>query len=294
MVILEGPPRRPIEIVVHVPVSILSVEPGMFRKTFVSGLVARAISIFRVDEIALYRDPGSRSSDLKMLIEILRYMATPPYLRKRVISKSRFLKAVGILPPLATLNHPVEDMVNIDHVREGVVVRVSRKGGDFWVVCVDAGLDRVYCVDYRGREIKVGDRVVVRVRGGVVDSIVSWDYVGDLYWVYRVSAYRSLRSSIDSFGGPLLISTRKGESLSRISERLIDLVDRYGKLSIVFGSPELDPDEIASKEGWSFEDYEYVELNSAPLQGVRSIRTYEALYITLSLINTLLYDSKGI
>ncbi len=287
----RGPPRRPFRLVIHVPVSTLSVEHGLLKKTFVAGLIARAASIFRVDELALYMDPDADVRDLKIFREVLRYMATPPYLRRRVIPRSRALRFAGILPPLATPNHPTEDDVYRNHVREGVVVEVPSWGR----VCIDAGLDRIYCINH-DKSIKIGegDIVLVRVENGSIKSIVPWSSVEGVYWIYRFTVYRSLYQSIKSYRGPLIISSRKGGTLGEVSGELQELLEGVEALSVVFGSPERDPDEIATQEGWSIDEFRHVSLNSAPLQGVRSIRTYEAVYITLSLLNTFLYDSKGI
>ena len=93
-----------------------------------------------------------------------------------------------------------------------------------------------------------------------------------------------------------ILSTKKGNSISEIENKLVDNLRNRQGLAIVFGSPRYDPDEILEIEGSNLNSLlkdMFLELNSAPMQGVRTIRTYEAVFITLTLINSVLY-SKGI
>ncbi|MEM0439690.1 MAG: hypothetical protein QXP18_06700, partial [Sulfolobales archaeon] len=79
------------------------------------------------------------------------------------------------------------------------------------------------------------------------------------------------------------MSTKEGSHGEDLTARIEGV--RKG-ISVIFGSPDKDPDEIAEEEGWNIDMLNHYKLNSAPLQGVRSIRTYEALYITLAILNS--------
>lgn len=275
---------------VHVPASILSVEHGIVKKTFVLGLIARALAIFRVDRISIYKDPDSRGRDIILAKKVLEYIAIPPYLRKRIFKIDRDLKAVGILPPLATASHPLEEDVLREHTRPALVLNVSPLS-----ICIDPGLGGEICINRaKGLHVKKGDMVYVRtLAGGIISSVVDPIEAKKIYWGYSVETYRSMRESILSSDGDLyIVSTKKGShNIEKLSERVGTV--RRG-IDVIFGSPDKDPDEIAMEEGWDLEAIDHYKLNSAPLQGVRSIRTYEAIYITLAILNSIIYRVKHI
>jgi len=283
------PPRRGVALSIHIPASLVSVEQGIVKKTLIVGLIARASAIFRVDRVAVYRDPGASPSDLELVRKILEYMSTPPYLRKRIIAIDRDLKAVGVLPPLATASHPTEEDIGVDHIRPAMVTRASRGR-----ICLDPGLGGDVCIHVdRSLRYREGDMVFVRVvKGGRVIGLADPGEVSNIYWGYGVEVFNSLRESIESSRGDLyVVSTRKG---SHRLEELGAMIRSARDVEVIFGSPEKDPDEIAGEEGWGIESISHYKFNSAPLQGVRSIRTYEAVYITLAMLNSILYRIKQI
>lgn len=288
-------PRRDFKMIVHIPSSIIDVEKGLLKKTMVAGLIGRACGIFRVDVISLYKDPDSSNRSMRFIKKILDYMRTPHYLRRFIIPLDRDLRGVGILPPLTTPNQISEEDLDKDHVREALVTKIERK-----VICLEAGLESEFCFKPSSRDftgsLREGDIVLVAVSNRrIVDLIEKDVFLKNNYWSYDVAVNNSLRSSLERFRNSLIIiSTRKGSYLTEDLARSI-VRDLKGKdLSIVFGSPDKDPDEIAELEGWNLNELANYSINTAPLQGVRNIRTYEALFITLSLINNTIYISKGI
>ncbi|MGC9009055.1 MAG: putative RNA uridine N3 methyltransferase [Sulfolobales archaeon] len=285
------PPKRDSKIIVHIPSSVINVEKGILKKTFIVGLLGRACGIFRVDIIDIYVDPDSNLEDALFIKKILEYMTTPSYLRKYLISLDKNLRGVGVLPPLATPNQPSQEIISGRHFREALVVDLRKD-----TVYLEAGLGELVSVHLdkeRLKNIKRGDRVVIEVdNNNVVSILPREEFMKKFYWVFQVSISKSLRESLRKFRGSVIISSRKGEYMDdRVAKKLIELYSR-GDLSVVFGSPSRDPDEIADIEGWDINKMANLVINTAPLQGVRSIRTYEALYITLSLINNTIYISK--
>ncbi len=283
------PPERGLELSIHIPSSLVSVEHGIAKKTLVLGLVARAAAIFRVRRIRIYRDPGSGVEELNLVKKILGYIASPPYLRKRLFKIDRDLRAVGLLPPLATASHPVEEDLLREHIRPAMVLGID-KGR----LCLEAGLGKVICIGIgfdEARRFRKGDLVYILVSPNrVVKRLAGPEEVGRIYWGYRVEIYDSLKSSVDASHGDLyIISTKKGSHGEGLANKIKN-VERG--VSVIFGSPEKDPDEIAEEEGWDIYRLNHYSLNSAPLQGVRSIRTYEALYITLAIVNSSIFRVK--
>ena len=67
------------------------------------GYVARAATIFRADRLVVYPDPDGETGrfDGGFVSTVLRYAATPPYLRNEVWGKRDELEYAGILPPPA-------------------------------------------------------------------------------------------------------------------------------------------------------------------------------------------------
>ncbi len=290
-VVIYPPPKRTSRIVVHVPSSVVNVEKGVLKKTFIVGLLGRACGIFRVDVIDIYVDPDSSLEEALFIKKILEYMITPSYLRKYLVSLDKDLRGVGVLPPLATPNQPSHEILSRRHFREALVIDLQKD-----IIYLEAGLgDMIHAYLDREnlRNIRKGDRVVIEVENNNIVSITPREeFMKRFYWIFQVSVSKNLRESLRKFKNLIIISSRKGEYLDdRVVKKLIELYDR-GDLSIVFGSPTRDPDEIADIEGWDIGKEASLVINTAPLQGVRSIRTYEALYITLSLINNAIYVSK--
>lgn len=280
------PPKSRPSLSVHVPASAVSVEQGMFKKTMVLGLIARAVSIFRVDRINIYMDPDSSRQDLELAEKVLRYMVSPPHLRRRLVGLDKMLRAAGLLPPLAVASHPTEEDLERDHIRPALAVSSGRGR-----LCVDPGVGGIFCLKEGSRSYREGDVVFVRMLGRTLAGLADRSDVEGVYWGYSLDLHESLRSSLEYDPGFIVISSRAGRAPHEVRETLAEkLSGGVLKISIVFGSPTRDPDEIAAAEGWDLARIEGVKINTAPLQGVRSIRTYEALYITLAVLNAMIYE----
>ena len=96
---------------VFIPNSFLAETKDLKLKTSKVGLIGRALALFEVDEVVVYKDlsiPDSeQTEDGDFIAEILKYMDTPQYLRKKAIPIKPELRHVGILPPLRVPHHPV-------------------------------------------------------------------------------------------------------------------------------------------------------------------------------------------
>jgi predicted SPOUT superfamily RNA methylase MTH1 len=106
---------------VALPASIVSDTPHLREKTAKLGAIARAMSIFGVNEVILYRDDPKRdqSEDVGLCSEILQFLDTPQYLRKRIFKLSPTLRFTGILPPLQAPHHNVPHTLSEVHVGDG-------------------------------------------------------------------------------------------------------------------------------------------------------------------------------
>src|SRR5208337_3806884 len=183
---------------VAIPASLVADTPHLREKTAKLGTIARACAIFGTHEIILYPDGAQQErADMELCEQILGFVETPQYLRKRLFGLSPSLKYAGILPPLQTPPHDVPRSIRDcreGDVREGVVV--ARHGGS---LDVDVGLERT--LECRGA-LQVGTRTTVRLTnvgrnlvGEITDPTkisISQPDIQPIYWGYRVSKAESL------------------------------------------------------------------------------------------------------
>jgi|Deesub1362A_J573_1020465.scaffolds.fasta_scaffold00033_6 hypothetical protein len=243
-------------------------------KTYKIGQLARASAVFRVDEIVVYRD---EELDESRLIElVLKYAETPQYLRKLLFPMKKELKYAGVLPPLRTPHHPTSSS-GVGEIRPGVVTKVE-PDGSAWV---ELGFERpAYLPEPKGA--KEGERVNVRIFSltPLVVERVQKDEIPK-YWGYTVRIEGNLTSTLKKMRkeGMYIIGTSKyGDSVSM--EKLVSLKDR-GDLCIVFGSPRKGLLEMVERNMFD------AVLNTIPNQGTETVRTEEAIFATLALINVM-------
>lgn len=262
-----------------IPSSLTEESPDPRIKTYKVGQIARAASIFRVDEIVIYKTIGR--DDSKFISTVLRYAETPQYLRKQLFPMQDALRFIGVIPPLRTPHHAVTEHTLENEYREGIVTRV----GSDQNVWVDVGSDSPYLLKDAPRPLKKGERISVRIcsRRPAVVQLVSRSDI-PLYWGYSVRISNTLHDALKDTEGLRIATSRQGQPvdeklLSEIKENVRD------KVSIVFGSPSKGVDVILNDEGHKLEDHSDYVVNSIPNQGTSTVRTEEAVYITLGLLN---------
>ncbi len=266
-----------------IPGSLVSDTPHLREKTGKLGSVARACSIFGVTEIVFYQDDARRDqkSDLELCTEILRFVETPQYLRKRMFRLTPNLRFAGILPPLQTPPHDVPHSireVKVGDVRDGVVVERSRGN-----VLVDVGVEEAF--ECHG-DFPVGKRVTVRLTSFGENRIA--EIVEDLtkepsYWGYRVvKADSGLGEFVDKGNFDLVIGTsRYGAPIGDLWRGLVDSLKGARQVLIAFGSPRMGLRDILGQEKMAPEDVFDYFVNTVPNQNVSTVRTEEAILISL-------------
>lgn len=275
------PPRRGRKLTIALPASILSVEPSLREKTLKVGYVARAAAIFRVSEVALFLDKDSDVDDLRILTDILDYLLTPPFLRKVLVPVKKTLKYAGLLPPLQIPGHAVASELRVNEYRDGVVVRHT--GRDTLIYAGLRRLVRVPRVD-----LPPGSRVVVR--------IISEDGKGVIedppcYWGFNVTTFNGLRDLLRSHEQSVKIATsRLGKLITEngVEELLAAKLRSSEAVLVIFGGPRKGLYEIAADEGMELDSVVDLVVNFIPNQGVKTVRTEEAIYAVLSQLNTLM------
>ncbi len=266
------PPRPKIKRRVVIPSTIFLGEDERLS-TFRVGLIARYLAVFRVEEILVFGPPTPVS-------EILRYAETPQYLRRRAISMSPSLKFVGVIPPLQSPHHPLSSGGRgfACEFREGIVLSVAGE----WLY-VDVGFSEP--VKVLGKA-KVGERVTVALTNPM--KVVDRSSV-PYYWGYTVTNAANLHVAVKICKDYVRIATsRLGEPVSDVAGKLA--VDAYtkGGIAIFFGTRDKGLFELAAEEGLEVKEcFDYV-VNMVPKQGVFTIRTEEALPVTLAVLDYIL------
>ncbi len=271
---------------VAIPASITSDTPHLREKTAKLGLIARAASIFGVEEILLYRDDANRNQreDIEFCEHILQFVETPQYLRKTIFKLEPSLRFTGILPPLQTPPHNIPSQIRdckIGDVREGIVIN---RHGD--VVVVDVGLERK--LECKGN-LQPGTRVTVQLTS--VDKTPASELVAPSmipkYWGYKIRKLDSpLGRYIQENRFDLTIGTsRYGLAISDVWSRLTESLKQARSVLIAFGSPKTGLVEVLQQESKTPEDVFNYVINTVPRQNVSTIRTDEAVLVSLGILN---------
>ncbi|MEM4311447.1 MAG: putative RNA uridine N3 methyltransferase [Nitrososphaerales archaeon] len=262
--------------------SLLAECSDLREKTIKLGIISRAISIFRVERVNIYRDLLEAKGEYDLIEKILKYQNTPQYLRKRLFLKEKELKFAGLLPPLRTPHHKL--LVPLKEIKEGEVRQgySFKKGGKFYV---DLGLEKIFPLEDKKKEEGI---VNVKFFGRFPNLYVKKIDKSEIkdYWGYEVKYYTSLKSLLSSHEGSFLLLTSKyGKDISQHMKEIIDGLRSKNSLLLVFGSPRRGLFEIMRKEGINIKDYEPYIYNTLPDQGVETVRVEEALISTLAILN---------
>ncbi|XP_031276572.1 putative methyltransferase C9orf114 [Pistacia vera] len=284
---------------IAVPGSIIDNAQSVELATRLASQIARAATIFRIDEVVVFdnksnleKDPAVNNSDenesgAAFLFRILQYLETPQYLRKALFPMHSSLRFVGMLPPLDAPHHLRKH--EWAPFREGVTLkeRVPNSGGTL----VDVGLNKNVLID---QVLKPGVRVTVALGTNrnldsdfprkVVPASKPKEETG-MYWGYKVR-YASNISSVFkdcSYKGGYdhLIGTSEHGDTVNSSELTLPnfrhLLIAFGGLAGLEESIEED-DNLKQKNAREvFDSY----FNTCPHQGSRTIRTEEAILISL-------------
>ncbi|MDD1676585.1 MAG: hypothetical protein LUQ40_02495 [Methanomicrobiales archaeon] len=254
-----------------------SADPKL--RAYKVGQVARAASIFRVDEVAVYRDPEHDGS--REMLALLRYAETPQYLRKHLFKPSQELRYAGVLPPLRLPTHRVHAPLAEGQIREGVVLRrngMTEDGSDA-AAWVDVGATSPVPA---AEMLHTGKRITVRIysRDGKFWCTPE-KFPG--YPGYATRYYPTLSGLIDR-QSQVIITSVEGERIScDLLQRLRK--QRSGDMMVIFGSPHRGVGPILGDEGHALSEFPCTIINVVPDQGSATVRTEEAVFAALALIN---------
>uniref|UniRef100_A0A672HZ79 28S rRNA (uridine-N(3))-methyltransferase n=1 Tax=Salarias fasciatus TaxID=181472 RepID=A0A672HZ79_SALFA len=287
---------RPYTVSVAVPGSVLDNAQSTELRTYLAGQIARACVVFCVDEIIVFDEQGEDVKSVEgdftgvgkkghaclQLARILQYLECPQCFYKYV-----FLFLSGLLNPLDSPHHMRIDEES--EYREGIVLdRPAKQGKGSLVNC---GMRKDVRID---KQLQSGLRVTVRLnKTQIQESKVSKGVVvaphvprseGGLYWGYSVrlaSCFSAVfTESPFKEGYDVTVGTsERGSSLDRAA------LPPFRHLLVVFGGLQgleasVDADQNLDETDPSvlFDLY----LNTCPGQGSRTIRTEEAILISMA------------
>ncbi len=280
---------RGCELAIAVPASLVSDVPHLREKSLKIGLIGRAAAIFRVSEIIVFPDlpDVDQGRDARLISVVLSYMETPQYLRKRLFRIRPELRYAGILPPLRTPHHPLADKVEdlgVGEFREGAVVSSSGKGS-----LVDVGVERPVLVS--GVQLEVNRRVTVKIKElgrRPRAALASYDEIRE-YWGYRVTVSDvPFGQLVKMRGFDLVVATsRYGVSFVGVRDELAGRWRGSRSILVAFGAPTEGLHEIVEREDLELDEVADFVVNMILGQGAETVRTEEAVYVCLGLLNLL-------
>ncbi|EQC30713.1 hypothetical protein SDRG_11472 [Saprolegnia diclina VS20] len=300
---------------IAVPGSIVDNAQTKELKTYLAGQIARAAAIFQVDEVIVFDDQLGKAANDKdvtkkynnpndchvFLGRILQYLETPQYLRKALFPVHSDLKYAGLLNPLDCPHHMRGDEWTA--YREGVVVDVpgKEKRGSH----VNVGLKKFAVID---KHLQPGVRVTVKLdetskdkkklAGTVVSPAEPREQLGE-YWGYTMRLATSLKEvwteSPYKKGYDLKIGTSE-RGTSCVDDKDFKLPP-FEHVLIVFGGVSgieecTSADESIAINGDQAHTLFDMWVNTCPQQGSRTIRSEEAILISMSALRSHLMSNQ--
>ncbi len=203
------PGGRQFTVSVALPGSVLLMQQTLDLKTRLASRIARAIAIFRADEVIIFdesaslpcvRGTGGRLVDLERALAehttepavhlalMLQYLECPQYLRRHFFPVHPALAKTGLMDPLALPSHVARDEET--PYREGVVLARNDEG----LARIDVGLREPIDIETEAPE---GARVTVRLprHPGGAARVVSPNrprLKHGLYWGFQVRLVNGL------------------------------------------------------------------------------------------------------
>ncbi|XP_063218117.1 putative methyltransferase C9orf114 homolog isoform X2 [Bacillus rossius redtenbacheri] len=292
---------------IAVPGSILENAQSAELRTYLAGQIARAACIFEVDEVIVYDDLPDTDAGRRVgvdeqvygvrtvrrccaqLARVLQYLECPQYLRRSFFPVHKDLEYAGLLNPLDAPHHlrQADDFA----YREGIVTNHAGKAGHSYV---NVGLLKEVSVK---KELAPGLRVTVKLlpdksskklRGEVVAPSEPRAATG-VYWGYTVRIAQALsdvfcRAPYPGGYDVTLGTSDRGVSVHGLAEGSLS---QHRHALVVFGglqgleaALESDDKLTVDDPALLFDHY----LNTCPGQGSRTIRTEEAVLVSLAVL----------
>lgn len=232
---------------------------------------------------------------MAQMIRILEYLECPQYLRKHLFPKQEYLRYAGLLNPLAAPHHfSIND--NVPY-REGSVLNKSSRQGSFVYIGLrqDCQIDRCLKPNVRVT-VKIDQNTVNSrlIKGKVVSPSEPREKLG-LYFGYTIRMSNSLSDVLNNcpFDGGYDLKIGTSDKGENVDKTLKQIPKNFSHALIVFGG--VAGIESAHESDLSLENVKNTAelfdfyLNTCPGQGSNTIRTEEAILISLSALRKRLF-----
>ena len=262
---------------IAIPDSCLLDESTQLDKSRKISTIARACAIFKINTIYIYDDKGT-NQDKTLLVTILKYLETPPFLRKRLFPRVNELKYAGVLNPLKIPSHVTPTnpkKISQGDIREGVVA--AFKGKRF----VDVGINQL--IPYYGKK-ENGKRITVQFKSTSPELSIKeiTKEEAKQYWGYQIKERSVLSSLTSTWDGKIILTSRKGKAITP------SVIHEYAKESkpilVVFGSTDKGVHEILGSKIKQIQNSRI--LNFFPDQATETVRLEEAIMGTFSILKS--------
>ncbi|MFX1512121.1 MAG: putative RNA uridine N3 methyltransferase [Promethearchaeota archaeon] len=250
--------------------------------------LARSFALFRVSRCIIYRSPlysqKKAKKDRIVLVNLLRYLETPQYLRKRLFHLSPELRHAGSLRPLAMKHHLTHKEPKNGEIREGCLF-LSPDNVPF----LDLGLNnlikptKIPNISLRNRVVRVACRIHIKDNKPHIEILETFPYSEHLIQTFDVKETNAtLGKMITGMSSTHIVATsRHCQPYWNMSNFIIPKNAKH--ILFLFGSPQYGLEEILKSENLKISDVASVCLNVIPSAATRSVRLEEALMLSLFL-----------
>jgi len=303
----DMPKGRNYTVSIALPGSIISQAKSLELRAYLAGQIARAVTIFSVDEVVVYSEDATecvdetyrgciKSNPNLYLARVLQYLECPQYLRRKLFKLHTDLRFAGLINPLDSPHHLKKGQES--RYREGVVVEKETTEGEDSCF-VDIGWRRKCKLNKR---LKPGTRVTVKLDKKEADGkIVTGKPVPPsrprkkkrcANWGYSVRVANGIEEVLTKCpwkdGYDITIGTSdKGRDvqdeewkLRRFNHLLVVFGGVSGLEHVVLGREENGEKILLTEPSKLFDHY----INACVDQGTRAIRTEEAILISMSVL----------
>lgn len=272
---------------IFIPASLTADMFNLKQKTLKIGQIGRALAIFRVREVWIYKDDDpkvhNQNDEAKLIATILRYMDTPQYLRKQLFPKMDELRYAGLLPPLRAPHHPLKDeRVSEGDYREAVCLKASGEASILDLGLEEKGFTKEKLEPGKRLAVKLGERVSGSRR---IVYPVKREETGE-YWGFKVVLAEGLAEGLEGLKPDYAVGTsRYGQNFYETFKGI--KINKIKSVAVAFGGPYAGLHEICGRRGIDPSELFDALVNTIPQQGTETVRTEEALIATLALLNVL-------
>jgi len=266
--------------------SILENCNNLLEKTLKIGQIARYAAIFEINWIYLLKTHKKNDKELPFIKKIFEYLNTPQYLRKKRFAFESELKHVGTLPPLATYLHHITKIkkeLKDNEIREGLIVEADENS-----IIIDIGIEEYIKIKENQNQFDKSRPIYLKIKKNINEisyKIISFDE-GNNYMGYRVKIL-TLSELFKEEKGLFIGTSRRGLNIFDIQNKLKTEIQTKSNINLLFGSPKVGIFKLFKQNNLNIKDIVPYIINFIPNQGVRTIRTEEAIPIVLSTLNSI-------